>query len=264
MTRLRASLLVVVFAATACPQPAQVTSIDGLTGGTIDGDVTAGAYEGASVSVDDLAAKTATIPTLGFGEATGTSLEVSGAVTAASANVTSLTAGSVTAETLTTTALTVDGVAFAPALLGVAPRTVTTPGAAGADENCVGAFDAGAHVCSETEFFTALRFFSGDRATFSGATVNTAHRQVGTAVDPDGDVAVVADNCSDWSFIPDPPDAAGIQLTQETDLFDIVDPDIRLRRTIHVRAALALDGDHISVATSARCFIGQVNFACCR
>lgn len=265
-TKVLSATVLALVAAAACPQPTPATTtVDGLTGGTITGDVAADAFNATEFTGETVTATSVDATNLSFDTATGESMTLSGALTTASASVTgSLTAGEVTAGVVDATSIELAGKALLPTILGTALRD-GEPGAQAADSMCEAAFEAGAHVCDETEFFIALRHFSGNRAALDGAAVHSPHRQVRTGTDPDGEFAVVADNCEDWTFLPEPRDAEVFHVTQPVvgATLDLTDPNIGETRTAHARSALQVLGNRVTVGSSFRCSNTRMSFACC-
>lgn len=174
----------------ACPVAEPVTSIDGLAGGTLTGDVVAPAVTAASLTTKSLAV-TGDVSAEGI---TAQSLDVTGDVTAEN----------VAAEKVTTNKLIHRGFS----LFGAPVGTITYDGDAdvrgyrAVDGSCRAAYGEEAHVCSAEEAMTAYRSGVDPDASFSGAAVNSNgfYTSVRTySGDEQLDTYLVVDDCLGWT-----------------------------------------------------------------
>jgi hypothetical protein len=248
--KLLASFVAVV-ALAGCPQPTlpdPIKSVDGLEGGTIDGDLVVGALTASSVR---------------GGAVTATSLDVSGASSLDDVTAVAVSAETVTTTTLTTqtasfaTAPTLNNKAFFPEIVGVTARTGAATAAA-AEASCSAQF-ANSHICGEAEFVTALRFFDGSVATLEGAAVAVAKAYVAATI-TDGVTTrdLVIDNCGNWTALADNEGAVfvedGVQLT----------PGFTTSPFAHGRVAVdSDDSGRLILGFTTECAATAISLVCC-
>lgn len=203
MKKTFASLAVLVLALVGCPQtpPDPITSVDGLEGGRLVGDLQVDqlkmqTLQGGSIAVDNVNAS-------GDGTFQG-SIDAS-AITTASLNVAGpMTAASLSVDTASFVERpTLGGVPLASEIVGTALRANGPSTATVAEGSCAAAFD-GAHICGESEFLQALPFFTQATSAIAGASVNVSSpRTVQRALDDVTERDLIANNCGNWTKIVD-------------------------------------------------------------
>jgi hypothetical protein len=227
------ALAVLCVATTACPAPADISSVDGLAGGelssslavpslTVAGDATAEAINSTSLS-----AATATLDALDVTTVTATSIDVDAVTTdtlsvAQQTTLTTVAATDVASDSVSTTALTAATAAVqslatppstgAPAspLFGpvVGATAILGGGYDSISSDCNGRFQ-GSHACSEAEvlhFLRAPAFLPRlddlDVESLDGASFFTATRAV-VGFD-DQSRPIIANDCGSWLSITIP------------------------------------------------------------
>lgn len=243
-----------------CPQPPTVdpvTTVDGLEGGRINGNL----------QVDSLVAAVVT-----SGEVVTDSIEV---------NRDATFAGSITASSVATDAIAVDGALTASSLsvttgvfnerpsLGGVPLGTDIVGAVGrrqgpstaatAEGSCADAF-SGAHICGEAEFLEALPFFAGSIAPLEGASVRvSAHHSALRVLAGGVERDVVANDCGNWTQIADFEGAITVaDGGEELALGVTVMPFAHGRLTVERD-----DSGRIFLAPSIECAGSAIRFVCC-
>jgi len=275
---LRSLLLVVASfgGLVACPTseppvpPEPITSIDGLEGGSIVGNVTitgdvsisgdmtfdvensvlkAEAIEAVSIFVSDNVVGN----TLQGGRTTTGSLDVGRDTTL----VDLTTFGSVTMATPPTIAASQS--TLTPVFVGSAQRPVSMPGQATravAQGACSAAFE-GSHICHEDELRLAVRSADVAPADIDGLTVESPHR-VFSMVQSGADLGqVVNTNCGDWTLEPATADGTFVNTPAESA------GGITTLAKLNGRSEVDVT-DGFSIKNVGGCAASEVLFACCK
>lgn len=259
--RPRTSLLAFLALNVGCPQPTPVdpiTSVDGLEGGRIDGDVQVNALVANAVTAAEVDADT--IAVAGDGSFTGT-------LSASTVDADDISvAGGVTASTLTATSASfsgrpsVGGVPLGTDVVGTASRGAGPSTAATAEASCDGAFD-GAHICGEAEFLEALPFFAGNVTALEGASVRVSSARSGLRV-LDGGIErdVIMNDCDNWAKIGDVEGGLSVGIGG-TELV----PGVTVVPFAHGRLVVDQDDSgRVFLAPSIECAGSAIRFVCCR
>jgi hypothetical protein len=253
ITSLSLSLLVVGLIL-GCPTSEQpvaepLTSVDGLEGGTLTGDLALadGELTAANVTVTDTVSATdvrsATVGTnsLQAITATMTDLTISGSLSLASSPVVAPGGGTLT-----------------PAFVGSAPRPLLPTTRAAAQGACAAAF-AGSHICREDELLLAVRASSADVSVLDGLTVESPHRVIAIAQvgEPQQLAQVVSDNCGDWTLAPDV-SGTFVETPAET-----LASGVTSLLVLHGRSEVAV-ADGFAFRNLPGCSPAEIQFACCQ
>ena len=270
---LRSLLLVVasIGGLVACPPTSEppvpsdpITSIDGLEGGSITGDVsiagnvtlsvedsvlTAPQVEAEGISVSD----TLVANNLDGGRTRAVSLEVLNATSLVDLTVT----GAVTMATPPTIA--VSQTTMTPVFVGSAQRPVSPSGQATravAQGACATAFE-GSHICHEDELRLAVRSADVEPVDLDGLTVESPHRVFAVAQGAEL-VQLVNDNCADWTIAPD---EAGLGFigTPGQDFGN----GLTGLAMLHGRSEVSV-ADGFAIKNVDGCAPSEVIFACCK
>jgi hypothetical protein len=226
--------------------PDPITSVDGLTGGTITGSLTI---------VD--------------GQVSAPGLVVTDIVVAPEVQTNQLFAINADVDNLSVLQ-TMDvaspptvagGNTITPTFVGSAQRPVSPSGQATravAQGACAAAFE-GSHICHEDELRLAIRTSTVEPDEIDGLTVESAPRVIGVAqIGQPAELAqVVNDNCGDWTISPD---AAGdFVSTPAEPIADGVTGLVKL----HGRSEVSMT-DGFAIKNVGSCLPADVVFACCR
>lgn len=176
------------------PSPEAITSIDGLTGGTITGTLTV--VEGEIIAPGMVASDTIVAPELQTNR-----------LLAIAASVDNLSV--LQSMDLVSPPTVAGGNTITPTFVGSAQRPVSPSGQATravAQGACAAAF-ADSHICHEDELRLAVRTSTVEPDDIDGLTVESSHRVIGVAQigQPVELAQVINDNCADWTIAPDGP-----------------------------------------------------------
>lgn len=237
-----------------CPTSEQpvaepLTSVDGLEGGTLTGDLALadGELTAANVNVTDTVAATdVRSATLG-----------TNSLQAITANITDLTvSGSLS---LASSPVVAQRGTLTPVFVGSAPRPALPATRAAAQGACSAAF-AGSHICREDELLLAVRGSSSDvSSVLDGLTVESPHRVIAIAQvgEPQQLAQVVSDNCGDWTLAPN---VAGtfVETPAET-----LSSGVTSLLGLHGRSEVDV-ADGFAFRNLPGCSPTEIEFACCQ
>jgi hypothetical protein len=256
--------LVLLASFLGCSQPTEpepITSIDGLSGGRITGDVEVNNLRAATVTSGTVSAITVDVG--GDGSFAGVTantvttetLVVEDAVTAASLSV---DAASFTERP------TIGGIPLGADIVGAVSRAQGENTSATAEGSCRGTFE-GSHICGEEEFFAALPHFAGSIGSLKGASVNiSSSRTIQHGVlrgDVDViDVDLIANNCRNWTSIADIEGSFFFRDGEE------VAPSLTTASFISGRLVVNQDDDsgRVFLGYTTECANSAIRFVCCR
>jgi len=243
-----------------CQQPpAPLTSVDGLSGGTItslvdiDGGLSAVGASFSSLDADVIHTPKLEATNIEAVNATVSALQ-SEAVSTTTATVDVLTAQ----EVVTGELKNPEGTALLPTLKG---KTNKRLGQSSGDDDCKLAF-SDSHHCIEAELPIVLR---GKAApTFDRATVSSPTRAVGVVSRLlDGNrqtLTMMADNCQDWTQV----DVVGAVLTTDAERFGPEPQGLTLEPRLSGRTEVLATADGgWTTTTTIECATSTIQLLCC-
>jgi hypothetical protein len=273
---LRSLLLVIasIGGLVACPPtseppipPDPITSIDGLEGGSITGNVSIAGNVTLTVennlltapqieAVGIFASDSINANAFNGGHIASGSLDVGRGTTLVDLTVN----GAVTMATPPTMSLTQS--TMTPVFVGSAQRPVSPSGQATravAQTACATAFE-GSHICHEDELRLAVRSADVEPADLDGLTVESPHRVFAVAQvgDPVQLAQVVNDNCADWTIAPEVAGGGFVSTPAET-----IANGVTGLPKLHGRSEVSMT-DGFAIKNVDGCAPSEVIFACCK